>query len=53
MAPTITLQILFPIQYANLLPASKDGAMILPASHHMNHNLPAGIPYTSWRICTS
>ncbi len=34
-----------PILYANLLPARQDGAIILPASQHMNHHLPAGISY--------
>ncbi len=41
----MVIQILLPIQYAKLLPAQQDGAIILPASQHMNHHLPAGISY--------
>ncbi len=39
------IQIILPIRYANLLPARQDGSIILPASQHMNHHLPAGISY--------
>ncbi len=36
---------LLPIQYANLLLARLNGAIILPAGQHMNHHLPAGISH--------
>ncbi len=39
----MAIQILLPIRFANLLPARKDGAIILATSQeHMNHHLPAG-----------
>ncbi len=43
--PDIAKQILLPIRYAKLLPTRQDGAIILPASQHMNHYLPAAISY--------
>ncbi len=39
------IQIPLAIQYANLIPARQGGAIILPASQHINHHLPAGIRY--------
>ncbi len=41
----MAIQVLLPIQYANLLPGKQDEALILPASQHMIHHLPAGISY--------
>ncbi len=39
------VQIILPIQYANLPPDRQDKSIILPASLHMNHYLPVGICY--------
>ncbi len=41
----MAIQILSPIQYEHLLPAKQDRVVILPASQHMNHYMPAGISY--------
>ncbi len=41
----MAIQILLPIRYANLLLARQDGSIILPASQHIDHHLPAGISY--------
>ncbi len=43
--PSMAIQILLPVRYANLLPARQDGSIILPASQHMIRHLPAGISY--------
>ncbi len=41
----MAIQLILPIRYANLLAASQDVAILLPASQHMNHHLSAGIFY--------
>ncbi len=42
---TTAKHILLHIRKAILLPARRDGAIILPASKHMNHHVPAGTSY--------
>ncbi len=44
---TMAIQMILPIRHANLLPVMQDGAIILPASQHMNSHL---IEYISWQI---
>lgn len=43
--PTITVNIILPIQYAKLLPARKAEAIAVPTSPHVNQHLPASIFY--------
>ncbi len=43
--PTMAIQIMLPIRYANILLRWQDETGILSASQHMNHYLPAGISY--------
>ncbi len=45
----MVMQILLLFQYANVLPARQDGAIILPASQHKNHL----VYLTSWQVITS
>ncbi len=43
----MAMQIILSIRYANLLPDRQDEAIILPASQHLNHHLPACVSYPS------